>query len=487
MTFTELQTKLNAYRLALSTIGYDAMTIAPKKGSAYRNQMMAFLSGEYFKTLMSEETYQLLLESEKSSNFLESESAKYYLEQINKQKNIPQDEFVAFSQLKNDAQEIWLSAREAKDYQQFEPYLLKLIDTNNKMIDYRQQDINRYDQMLDDYEKGLTQKQLDPFFNLLREELVPFIDEVIQAQGPKPAFLTQYVPVAKQREISKLIMEYLGYESSFGYLAETEHPFSSTFSINDTRITTHYDEYDFTSNIFSVIHEVGHSMYNHQVNKDFEHYPLASNMSMGMHESQSRFLENNIARSKTFWIPIYPKLQAIIPEVLGTVSLDEFIKGINYVERGLIRTEADELTYPLHVLVRYQLEKEMAEGKTENLNKRFADLMEEYLGLRPENDTLGIMQDIHWSDASFGYFPTYALGSAYAAQFMEAMKKDIPLETYLLEGNIKGIFVWLEKNIHQYGGLYQADTILNKATGKSFDPNIFVQYLKDKYSSLLGI
>ncbi|CAM3615351.1 carboxypeptidase M32 [Erysipelothrix urinaevulpis] len=489
MNYTELTKLLNSYGLALNTMMYDALTIAPKQGAPYRNEAMALLNGEYFKLLTSDESIKVFKEAQNHDDAIIAESAKYTSKEILKIKNIPEKEYVDFVHLTNDSQQAWEDAKSKNDYSLFEDNLIKLIASRKKLMAYREEEQPLYTQLLSDYEDGLTLEKVDDFFEVIKTELVPFIDIVIEAQGDKPDFLTSHVPIEKQKEISKLIMDHLSYSFDFGYLAEAEHPFSSTFSINDTRITTHYKVDDFTSNIFSVIHEVGHSLYNHNVNPKFEGHAVANNMSYSMHESQSRFLENNIGRSKEFWIPIYGKLQAIIPTTLSNISLDEFILGINYVERSAIRTESDELTYPLHILVRYELEKMMFESNEtpENLNIKFRDLMKEYIGINVESDDLGILQDVHWSDASFGYFPTYALGSAYAAQFMVQMEKDIPLKSGLMTGDLKPMFIWLKNEVHQYGGFYQADTILNKATNESFNPHHYINYLKEKYSQLLGI
>ncbi len=489
MTYNELIKKLNSYNLALSTMMFDALTIAPEKGAAYRNEAMAILSGEHFKLITSDESLKIFQDNINNENKIISESAKYQVEEVSKIKNIPSDEYIKFVQLKNDSQQVWENAKRNSDYKAFENNLNLLINTSKKMVQYREKEESIYNQLLSDYEKGLNLEKVDEFFEVIKKELVPFIDKVIEKQGEKPKFLSAKVPVEKQKVISALIMDHLSYDESFGHLSTAEHPFSSTFSINDTRITTNYNVNDFTSNIFSVIHEVGHSLYNHNVNIDFEGYPIANNMSFSMHESQSRFLENNIGRSKEFWIPLYGKLQAIIPNVLADVELDEFIRGINYVEKSEIRTEADELTYPLHILVRYELEKEMflKEENPKDLNLKFNQLMLEYLGIEIKDDALGILQDVHWSDASFGYFPTYALGSAYAAQFMHQMEKDIPLQSELMIGDLDPMFVWLRENIHQYGGLYSADLILKKTCGEAFNPYYYVNYLKDKYSKLLGI
>ena len=208
-----------------------------------------------------------------------------------------------------------------------------------------------------------------------------------------------------------------------------------------------------------------------------------------MHESQSRLLENMIGRSEAFWTPLYPQMQAIIPNVLGDVTLQDFIKAINYVERDFIRIEADEITYPLHIMVRYAVEKKLFSDniETNNLNKIYASAMKDYLGLDVQNDSQGILQDVHWSDASFGYFPTYALGTAYAAQFMHQMKKDIDVDGLLKDGDLKTIFAWLKENIHQYSGQYETQDMIKRVSGETFNPKYYIDYIKTKYSQLLGI
>lgn len=489
MTYQELLNTLNAYALALTTMSFDTQTIAPKGGAAYRNKSMAIISGEYFKLMVSEDTYSLLKETSLNGSDLEKAGAKDLLEHIEKTKNFPVDEYIAFQELTNNAHESWENARSNKDYTLFQNDLDQLITFHRKGIHYRNGDLNDYDASLDDYESGLRMASVEAFFSHLETNLVPFLDVILAHQEPRPEFMRKFVAIAKQKEISHLLMDHLLYKKEFGLLGEAAHPFSSTFSINDTRITTHYHEYDFTQNIFSVIHEIGHSMYNHQVNPEFEGTPLADNMSMSMHESQSRFLENIIGRSKEFWTPIYPKLQSIIPDVLGDVSLDTYIKGINYVERGPIRIEADEVTYALHIMVRYNIEKAMFVDNhgAEGLNTLFAAEMTRLLGLTPANDSEGILQDVHWSGASFGYFPTYALGSAYAAQFYAAMAKDLDINAVLLSGDLKPMFEWLRENIHQYSGSIKTQDLILKATKESFNPQYFVNYIIQKYSDLLGI
>lgn len=489
MTYQELLSALNAYKLALTTMQFDAQTIAPKDGSEYRNKAMAYLAGEHFKLYTSEIAYKTIQEACNSEDDIERLGAKDMLKHLNKIKNIPYDEFVAFEELINNSQLSWESAREKKDYSLFVNDLEKLLDSHRKRIAYRNIEGSIYDISLDDYEEGLTMESVERFFDTLEKNLVPYLDLIINAQQEYPSFMNAFVPIDKQKKISELLMRHLTYSKDFGVIGEAAHPFSSTFSINDSRITTHYHEYDFTQNIFSVIHEIGHSMYNHNVKLEYEGTPLADNMSMSMHESQSRFLENIIGRSKSFWKPIYPQLQLIIPEVLENVTLDDFIKAINYVKRGPIRIEADEVTYPLHIMIRYNIEKAMFVDNlsAHELDKLFALEMERLVGYSPKNDAEGILQDVHWSGASFGYFPTYALGSAYAAQFYNTMKKEIDIDKLLEEGDLASIFKWLKENIHQYSGIIPTQTLIEKVTGEPFNPNYYVDYLKEKYSSLLGI
>lgn len=489
MTYQDLVTRLNAYGLALTTMSFDSQTIAPKDGAPYRNELISFLSGEYFALITSEEAITTLEEAAKSDDQVIAESAKSMLIDLKKDINIPKDEYVAFQQLQQDAQISWEKAREEKDYSIFEEDLKKLIQFTKEATAYRNDGLNPYESNLDDYEAGLRMEHVESFFSAINEKIVPFIDKVITAQKPRPDFLSAFVSEDDQKQLSTLLMNHLNYSPDFGLLAFSAHPFSSTFSRNDTRITSHIHERDFTQNIFSIIHEIGHSMYNHQVNPDYEGHALANNMSYSMHESQSRLLENMIGRSKAFWTPLYPKFVEVIPSVLGNVSLDEFIEGINYVKKDFIRIEADELTYPLHIMVRYEVEKDLFSENIEadNLNTLYASYMKKFLGLDIDNDAQGILQDVHWSGASFGYFPTYALGSAYAAQFMDQMEKDIDVTALLEKGDLTSIFTWLKENIHQYSGLIPTQEMIQKVTGHSFNPDYYVNYLLSKYSLLLGI
>lgn len=482
--------KINAYQLALSTMNYDLETIAPRDGADYRHKMMALLNEEAFKLRTDKAFIQLVQEVHDETNDSDlKRETKLILDSYNKSKNITPEQMREYVQLTFKSNDVWKDAKQNNDYHSFEPYLKQLIEKTLELVKTRDNLSEKlYDNLLDDYQEGLTQEKVDNFFNVIEERLVPFIKKVSQSNLQEPDFLRKPISVEKQKEMTQLIADYLGFKSNFSVIAETEHPFSSTLSINDTRITTHYHEDQFTSNIFSIIHEIGHSFYNHQVDEKYDGWMIADAMDMTMHESQSRFLENNIGRSKDFWTPLYPKLQSICPEVLGGVSLDDFIYGINFPKISLIRIEADELTYSLHVLIRYRLEQKMiTNNEFDHLNTLWADEYERILGIRPSTDSEGILQDVHWSGASFGYFPTYALGSAVAAMFYKKINEDMDVSAELRNGQFSSIRNWLKENIHQYGGKYTADEMIQKVTGQSFDPNVYCDYLIQKFTALYGI
>lgn len=486
--FKDWQFACSAYQMALSVIGVDKMTIAPRGGDAYRDERIAYLSGELYSLRTDPEMLEILkeLKDETSIDYPIQRQCKLYYESAMKELVIPKDEFVAFNKLANESYGAWLEAKGKSDYSLFEPYLKKIIEAKKKMYSYRQSDEVLYNQMLDDFEPGMNMEKYDVFFNAVKERLVPLIQKVQAAPQIKDDFLYEHYDVESQKKFMDDLLVYLHFDKDWGYQNETEHPFTSWVCENDCRITTKYLENDVISAIFSSIHEAGHATYEHQCSPICDGNILSEGISSGMHESQSRFCENYLGRTKAFWTTNYPKLQKTFPEQLGNVTLDEFVNAVNVAKPGFIRTEADELTYPLHIYIRYEIEKGLFNGTytTEGLNEVWNKMYKEVLGLDVPGDKEGILQDVHWSDGSFGYFPTYALGSAYGAQFLEAMKKDIDVEKALAEGHYEIPLGWLKEHIHQYGFLYDPSEIMVKATGKEFDVNLYLDYLEDKYTKL---
>ena len=369
--------------------------------------------------------------------------------------------------------------------------MLKKILAAQKRIASRQAKKGQklYDVMLDSYEKGFDMESLDTFFDSLRRELIPFLKKLTESGVQiEDGFLTGDFREEKQKELARFFAEYLGFDFNKGVLAVSAHPFTTNLHNHDVRITTAYSDH-VDDSLFSVIHETGHALYELGIPDELTQTLLGTGTSMGMHESQSRFFENMIGRNPAFWKPVYGKMQETFPEQLGGVSREQFVRAVNRVRPGLIRTRADELTYSLHIMLRYEIEKMLVEEnlEVEKLPQVWADKYEEYLGVRPRNDSEGVLQDIHWSQGSFGYFPSYALGSAFAAQLYACMRKQMDVETLLEHGDLAPIREFLRKNVHQFGKLKTSRQILRDVTGEDFNPDYYVEYLKEKYGSLYGI
>ena len=486
--FNEWVMKLSAYQMALSLIGVDKLTLAPQGGAPYRDERTAVLAGEMFSletdAHMVDVRRQLLKEELDADKRREIELMDKQIEHI---LVVPKDVFVAYTKLCAESYEVWHKAKQAEDYSIFEPMLKQVIEASKQMYSYRKSDAPMYDQMLDDYEPGMTMEKYDAFFDRIRERLVPLIRRVTEAQQIEDGFLRQSFSVEKQKDyMNRVILPYLGFDHSWGYQNETEHPFTDIICENDIRVTTKYLENNVVSAILSTVHEVGHGYYGHDVAPEYDGTIFNYGISSGMHESQSRLLENYLGRTLPFWEANYPALQELFPEQLKDVTVEQFVDAINVGRPSLVRTEADELTYPLHILIRYEIEKGLFNGtvSTENLDRTWDETYEKYLGIKAPTAKAGILQDVHWAQGSFGYFPTYALGSAFSAQFMRAMRKDIDVDELLRTGHFRVIIDWLKEHIHRYGCRYNADEIMVMATGEPFNPDYYLDYLEEKYTKL---
>ena len=480
----------SAYNLALSVIGIDRLTVAPPAGAAYRDARTSYLAGELFSIETDPKIFELL-KTLKDHPDIDPDTRKgielYYLEAV-KQNCIPKEEYIAFEELSNRSYDAWIEARQKKDYTVFEPYLKQLIEARKRMVGYRPCDLPVYDQMLDDFEPGMNREKYDAFFGALRERLVPLIRRIREAAPIDDSFLHLPCEIKEQKEFTKELLEYLRFDPSWGFQNETEHPFTSWTCQNDCRTTTKYFEDNVVSAVLSTVHEVGHATYEHQTDPRYDGMILSEGISAGMHESQSRLCENCLGRTKAFWEYNYPRFQSHFP-VLRDIDCETFWRALNASVCGPVRTEADELTYPLHILIRYEIEKGLFDGSisSEGLDRVWNAKYAEYLGVDPEDDVQGILQDVHWSSGSFGYFPTYALGSAFAAQFTEAMRKDIDVDEALRTNRYDLCMDWLKEHVHKYGCRYTAEEVILKATGKPFDVHIYLDYLEDKYSRLYGL
>lgn len=478
-----------ALNAALILFEWDMETLAPEAAGELTAKTQGTLSAEYQAVMAGDEMRGLLEACERDSGLDEIERAlvREAREELEKLSCIPPEEYRAFKELTAKAGRIWAKAKKDKNFEDYAETLKEIISYQKKFASYRARDGQKlYDVMLDSFEKGFDMEHLDLFFETMKAELVPLLKQVVDSgREIDDSFLNGQFAEDKQREAALFFAEYVGFDFTRGVLAESAHPFTTNLHNHDVRITTKYTE-RLDSSIFSVIHEAGHGIYELGVDDKLTQTLLGQGTSMGMHESQSRFFENVIGRNEAFWVPVYGKLRELFPEQLKAVSMEQFTDAVNKVAPGFIRTEADELTYSLHVLIRYELEKQLIEEDlaVEQLPQMWADKYEEYLGIRPETDDVGVLQDIHWSQGSFGYFPSYALGSAFAAQIYAYMKREMDVEGLLEAGDITSIREFLRDHIHRYGKLKTSRELLEGMTGEDFKPDYYVNYLKEKYGKL---
>lgn len=491
--FLEYVGKMSAYGEALSLIFWDLRTGAPKKGVEQRSQVIGILSAEVFDMSTSDKMgFFIERLSEADAVGVISEITKKTVEHCKKEyernKKIPAEEYKHYVILQSKAESVWEEAKEKSDFDMFKPYLEELIETNKRFITYWGYEGNKYNTLLDMYEPGITVEVLDQVFGDLREKIVPLVKAISESSHkPDTSFLFEHFPKEKQRDLSIEILEQMGYDFQAGRLDETVHPFEITINNRDVRVTTKYDESDFRVAVFGTIHEGGHALYEQNISKDLVGTPLCTGTSMGIHESQSLFYENLVGRNFHFWKKNYDLLKSYSGGQFDKVTLEEYYRAINESKPSLIRIEADELTYPLHVIIRYEIEKGLFNDEIEvkDLPQIWNDKYEEYLGIRPDTDANGVLQDVHWSGGMFGYFPSYALGLLYAAQFKNTMLKDLPEYDELLEkGELKPIQEWLTHHIHQFGAMKKPLEILQDVTGEGLNAQYLVDYLYEKYQGI---
>ncbi|HHY73532.1 MAG TPA: carboxypeptidase M32 [Bacillus bacterium] len=491
--FLEYVKKMSAYNEALSLIFWDMRTGAPRKGIEQRSEVIGMISQEVFQMSISEEMESFISTLENANGLSEitkkavAECKKDYVHNT----KIPKDEYKEYVILQSKAESVWEEAKAKADFEMFRPYLEKLVECNKKFISYwgsAKAGGNNYDILLDLYEPGMTVEILDETFAKLRNKIVPLVRKISESPNkPRTDFLYKTFPKEQQKAFSIDVLKQMGYDFEAGRLDETVHPFEITLNPGDVRVTTKYVENDFRVAVFGTIHEGGHALYEQNISKDLVGTPLCEGTSMGIHESQSLFWENYIARDYHFWEYFYERLLSYNEGQFDDVSITDFYNGIHESKPSLIRIEADELTYPLHVMVRYEIEKGLFNDEIEvkDLPTIWNKKMEEYLGVKPKHDGEGVLQDVHWAGGSFGYFPSYALGYIYAAQFRVAMLKDFPNYHELLQtGNLHPIKEWLTKNIHQYGKLKKPLEILKDVTGEGLNSDYLIRYLEEKYTTI---
>ena len=490
----KLERKLWCRSYLMKIAEFDGATVAPENGAAARAEAMGTLSGEYHKLLTKESSLKRVnaLQKALDKGLIDdpqfAAEARVLARDQREAHAIPGDEAEAWTRLTCESQAVWHKAKVANDWESFEPYIDRIVAELKHQAALIDPSRDPYDVWLDQHERGLDTASFDAFCSQVKQTVVPLVHEIgARGQQPDAPFLHAHVPEAAQRAISLDLMKLVGLDLADTTLAFTEHPFSEGFAAGDARIATHIYEDDCLSNVFSIVHEAGHTIYELGVNPAYAYTVLEGGTSMGIHESQSRFFENTIARGRAFMGPLLGVLRTHAPEVYGNMGEDDLYRAANIAQPSLIRTEADELTYPLHIMVRYEIERLLFAGEAtaKDIPELWSRFMDEYLGVEVPDNAHGCLQDVHWSSGSFGYFPTYALGSAYDAQYVAAMEADgVDIAAACAAGDLAPVRAWLGKKIWQWGRAKDAPQLLEEAVGGPLDASAYCDYLSKKFTAL---
>ncbi len=493
--------QLIVFMSSKSVIEWDMETMMPPKAIGLRSQQLALLSGIEHKMSTDPEIGTLLknIETHTSYDKLDAvQKRNVYLirKNFDEQTKLPEELVMALAKQRAIAVDTWKKAKNAKNFAMFKPELEKLVELSEKAADIYmkvKKSSTPYDAAIDIFEPKMTAKEITRVFDELRTGLVTLIGKCESApKQPDMNILKRKVPIDVQRKIAVALAEAVQYDvtskNAGGRIDETEHPFTNGY-YDDVRITTHYYEDMFASSLFSVLHEAGHALYEQDLNPEWMYQPVGSGCSSGFHESQSRTIENIIGRSQEFWTSFLPKMKQAAGSTLADLNLDKFVHAINQVKPSKIRVEADEVTYCIHIIIRFNMERDLFAGKitVKELPEIWNQNYKDYLGIKIENDSEGVMQDTHWASGYYGYFPSYALGNVYSGQLLETMTKEMPdWKTQLKSGNFASIKQWLAKNVHSQGNLYDPPVLLKKITGKELTVTPYMNYLNEKYSKLYG-
>ncbi|MBI3309051.1 MAG: carboxypeptidase M32 [Candidatus Melainabacteria bacterium] len=488
--------EMQAVICAEKILAWDLEINMPKTASRERAWQMSILSKIVHEMLISSKMQELLNNLRKKELFelLKTKDKAMVRElgrDFDKAIKIPTDLIRELTETTAQAQVVWAEAKTKNDFKLFAPHLEKIFSLKRQMAEYLGYKDSPYDALLDEYEPGMNTKTLDELFENLKKELIPYIKKIQCSNNmPNNTFLKQSYNKEKQLQLCNLLLETLGFDLKKGILEESIHPFTMGISPNDVRLTTRTDENNLFFAIGSTIHEGGHALYEQGIDSKLFKTNLYSGSSLGIHESQSRLYETIIGQGYPFWKYYFPVLKDTFKKELSDISLEEFYNGLNCVEPSLIRVEADEVTYNLHIVIRYEIEKDLMEKKLmiNDIPKAWKEKMHNYLGVTPQTDAEGALQDIHWSFGAIGYFPTYTMGNLCAAQFYNQIRKEIPdIEQKLEKGDFKELREYLKEKIHQYGLLETPEEILQRVTGEPLKTHYFINYIKEKYNKIYSL
>ncbi len=494
----EIGQELTNLQNALELLYWDQETKMPKLAVSERAEQIACLSKIIHEKSTAPEIEGLFetmgIEGEGDIrndryNELDSGFLRHFFRDFSKQRKIPSRLVSDLAKATSLAQNNWIVARKKNDFNLFLPFLRRNIDLLIEKADCLGYAAHPYDPLLDEYEPYADTELIDRVFETLQVRLSDIVRKIQSSDQVDSSFLETRFNTGKQDRFGREVIADLGYSMENGRLDISAHPFTITLGSRDVRITTRFSEKSLLSGLFSNIHETGHALYELGFDDEIRNNILATGTSLGMHESQSRLWENQLGRSLSFWRQYLPRLQKYFPKQLAGIDPEQFYRAVNSVRPSMIRVEADEVTYNLHIILRFNLEKELMARRLDaaDLPDRWDDLMEQYLGIRPENPAEGVLQDVHWSAGLIGYFPTYALGNLYSAQLFRRMKTDIAdLDTQVAAGQFGGILSWLRTHVHRHGAAYSAEEICRRVTGEGLNPDHFLSYIEEKYRGIYG-
>ncbi len=490
--YVEKMQKIADIKYASAVLNWDEETYLPEKGAEFRGRQMATLSTLAHDLFADKKLGDLLLELSQDSTLdtIQKGNVQRSRENYDKNKKYPTAFVHRLSMTSSECYHAWIKARKENDFSLYQPALQKMVNLKREEAELLGYNDHPYDALLDDFEKGATVKMLDQIFHQVETSLQPITDKILEQEPLDNRLLHQHFDKDQQWDFSIKTLKAMGFDFKAGRQDISEHPFTTSFNPKDVRVTTRVDENDFAFLLWSSIHEGGHALYEQGLSEKQYGLPAGEATSLSIHESQSRLWENNVGRSLPFWQHFYPKLKTLFNNQLKDKDLNTFYSAMNKVQASPIRTESDELTYHFHILIRYEIEKDLISGKlsVKDLKEAWNNAYKKYLGIDIKDDKTGILQDIHWSFGGFGYFPTYSLGSFYAAQFFSAAQNSIDhLDEKIAQGNLHELLSWLRTHIHQHGSLYRSEELCKKITGESLDISYFIDYAKEKYKTLYSL
>lgn len=474
---------------ASAVLQWDQEVYMPPKGFPFRGRQLATLAAQAHEWLTSDKYGDLLLRLSDAEGLTEDEAHNVRLsrEDYEKNRKLTTDFIEEITNQTSASYDAWIRARKENNYSVYAGELGKMITLKKQQADLYGYEGHPYNALLDDYEKDISVAVLDPVFEGVRANLPGLLDKIKATAQVDDSVMEGNYPRQPQWDFSVDVLRKMGYDMEAGRQDISEHPFTTSFAPTDVRVTTRVDERNFASLLWSTIHEGGHALYEQGLPEAQYGLPLGAAASLSIHESQSRLWENCVGRSLPFWRYFYPMLQQYFPSQLRDISLDAFYKAMNKVAPSLIRTEADELTYHFHVMIRYEIEKSVLDGsvKAPELGEVWNEQYRKYLGVSAPDDKQGVLQDVHWSHGSFGYFPTYSLGSFYAAQFFEQAEKELPgLVRDMEAGSMHELLQWLRGKVHVHGRKYRSEELCQRITGRGLDVSSFLRYAERKYAGI---